>query len=197
MIFETAYLKRLGEKEIFQGKLIQIIHRDFEYHRDGDSGNFTAEIARRPPGVRCLIVKGDKLLLTKEYRAELGGWDYRIPGGKVFDSLRDFLKNVDKDIFPAVEQAVDKEALEEVGIIVKKKKFLHKSVSGASIEWDLYYYEISDFDFSTNGQELEAGEIIVPEWITFDKAKELCLNNGIQEDRSVAVLLRYLYTKTQ
>ena len=49
-----------------------------------------AEIVRRPPGVRLLIVKEGNVLLTKEYRHEADGYDFRLPGGKVFESLRDF-----------------------------------------------------------------------------------------------------------
>ncbi len=41
----------------------------------------------RAPGSRIIIVKDGKMLFTREKRGELGGKvDYRLPGGKVFDT---------------------------------------------------------------------------------------------------------------
>jgi 8-oxo-dGTP pyrophosphatase MutT (NUDIX family) len=51
------------------------------------------EIARRSPGVRLIICDKDKILLSKEFRKELKGYDYRLPGGKVFDTLKEYNKN--------------------------------------------------------------------------------------------------------
>lgn len=49
------------------------------------------EFARRSPGTR-LIILNDKheILITKEYRSELEKFDYRLPGGKVFDTLVEY-----------------------------------------------------------------------------------------------------------
>ncbi len=48
-------------------------------------------MVRRPPGIRALIVNNDnQILLSKEFRYELNDWDYRLSGGKVFESLNDY-----------------------------------------------------------------------------------------------------------
>ncbi|MEI6117757.1 MAG: hypothetical protein WCP92_00380 [bacterium] len=48
------------------------------------------EIAKRSPGVRLIICDGDKILITNEFRKEVNTDDYRLPGGKVFDTLKEY-----------------------------------------------------------------------------------------------------------
>jgi len=35
-----------------------------------------------------------KILLSREYRSELDRYDYRLPGGKVFDTLAEYHDNI-------------------------------------------------------------------------------------------------------
>jgi len=61
------------------------------------------------------------------------------------------------------------------------------------VVWDLFYYEITDYEVSENGPKLEEEEVINGYvWKTFDEIVELCASNQIQEDRTVAVLLTYI-----
>jgi DNA-binding NarL/FixJ family response regulator len=56
------------------------------------------EFARRAPGVRMIISAQDgsgKILLTREYRPSLERYDYRLPGGKVFDSLQELHEHIE------------------------------------------------------------------------------------------------------
>lgn len=190
------YLKKIKEESLFKGRIIEVVSNTMEYCQNGERGTFKAEVARRSPGVRVLIIDkvNQKILLSKEQRPELQDWDYRLPGGKVFDKLDIYLEHIDeeKSIMEFVNKAVVKETEEEAGILVKEKHFLHKSVSGASVTWDLYYFLITDFEFAKDGQKTEKGEIIYPEWKSFNEVMEMCLNGKIQEDRSVAVILKFL-----
>jgi len=61
-----------------------------------DSKTWTLEFARRSPGTRLIIEKGDKIILSREFRHELGSYDYRLPGGKVYDSLDEYNKALQK-----------------------------------------------------------------------------------------------------
>src|ERR1041384_1882054 len=50
------------------------------------------ERAVRPPGVRLILQnEAGEILMTKEFRKEQGKYDYRLPGGKVFDDLESYL----------------------------------------------------------------------------------------------------------
>lgn len=166
----------------YHGKIIEVFE---EPH-----GNKIFEIARRSPGVRALIVSDGKILLSREYRTENKDYDYRLPGGKVFDRLDDFCRHDGEDLLPFAKDAVIKEVFEEVGLIAKNPKLLKISKAGATIEWDLYYFEIKEF--KQDKQHLEEGEDITFAWYTVKEVLGLCKGNKIQEDRSVGVLLNYI-----
>ncbi len=168
----------------YSGKIIEVVQ--FKH------GEKIFEKARRSPGVRALIVSGEKVLLSREYRQEVDGYDFRLPGGKVFDRLDDFKKHLAEDLTDYATEAVVKEVREEVGLLAKNPKLLKVSKAGATVEWDLYYFLISDFEKNKNGQELEDGEDISFGWYSFAEVKDICVSGKMKEDRSVGVLLAYL-----
>lgn len=180
-----------GEQVVYEGKTFEIVRKTMR----GKGKTVTVEMARRSPGVRLIIVRDNKILLTKEYRYELNGYDYRLPGGKVFDSLKEYQEALkgNKDISQCAKDAAKQECEEETGLIAKGVKHMHTSVVGLTIQWDLLYFVVDDF---TQGrQKPEDAEIIHPEWKTFGEARQLCLEGKMSEDRSVAVLLRFLEQK--
>ena len=166
----------------YSGKIIEVIEEQY--------GNKTYEIARRSPGVRALIIYKNKILLSREFRTELNDYDYRLPGGKVFDTLSEYRTYANKDLTEFAKQAVIKECYEEVGLKIKDPQLIKISKAGATIEWDLFYFLIEDF--VKDVQHLEDGEDITFAWYTYDQVQDLCIKNQIQEDRSVAVLLSFL-----
>lgn len=188
------YIKRLGYTQKYRGKLVEVIDREFELLKNGRIEYFKIEIARRPPGVRLLIIKDKKMLLTKEFRSELEDWDFRIAGGKIFETMDEYLLYVDDNekILQKSIDAVKNEGLEETGIVVNNQSLFYKSSSGATMEWDLYYYLIDDFKELEKGNMTEFAEIIYPEWFSFEEVKEMCLDGRIKEDRTIGVLLKYL-----
>ena len=154
-------------------------------------------MVRRPPGVRALILnKNDnqKILLSKEFRYELDKWDYRLPGGKVFDTLDLYKEAIARnDVQKYVEESVAKEVLEEVGLIVKSQKLLKISHDGAGVIWDLFYYEIKAYEESLDGAHLEENEFVEGYvWKSFDEIIKMCIEQKINEERTVGVLLSYI-----
>lgn len=185
-------LQQIGEERIIhKGRIFEVINKDM---KKGDK-TIKFELVKRSPGVRLIIIKNNKILLTKEYRYELKDYDYRLPGGKVFDTLDQYNQGLkENDILEHAKQAAETECIEETGLIPKNIKHIHTSHSGATVIWDLFYFLIDDFETHSQGQNLQIGEIIHPEWIDINKVKQMCINKEIKEDRSVAVLLRYLLT---
>ena len=182
--------KPVGEEEIvYQGKIIEVVRQKMQV---GEK-EIVFELARRSPGTRLIIPTGDgKIFVTKEYRTELKTYDYRLPGGKVFDTLseyNEFLKS-GKDILEAAKAAAVKEAAEEAGLKVNNITHFATSKCGATIEWDLFYFVVGDF--KKTEQNLEHGENIEILEVSLGEAKQICLDGRMQEDRSAAVLLRYL-----
>ena len=181
-------------EEIFaKGKLFELVHI-----KQNDSRVF--EVARRAPGVRLIIhdKQAGKILLTKEYHRELGQWDYRLPGGKVFDSLDEFeaFRANGEDIVEAAKQKAIEEAQQEAGVEIANLDLYKKSVLGATVERDLYVFETTDWRLSVDGQELEVGEKIEADnWVSYDEARNMALNGSMQEERIALILLQWQNVK--
>jgi hypothetical protein len=180
----------MAETITYQGKIVEVV--EFP----SADGKKIFEKARRAPGVRLIIPIGeDSLLLTKEYRQETGGYDFRLPGGKVFDSLEEYNKFLQSgvDILNPATIKAKEEGKEEVGIDVKELDFIYTSILGATMQWDLLYFVVKEY--KRGEQALEQGEDIEVVEITRDEAAEMCLDGRISEERSALVLLRYLTGK--
>lgn len=176
------------EEVLFESRIFEIVNQPMKIGKEIKKWEF----ARRSPGTRLIIVKNKKLLLTKEFRSELKDYDYRLPGGKVFDTLKEYKEALEKkkDILKCATEAAKKECLEETGLKVKNIRYFQTAIAGATVVWDLFYFIVDDFEESS--KKSEDGEVIFPEWKTFEDAKKMCLENKIKEDRSVGVLLRFL-----
>jgi ADP-ribose pyrophosphatase len=160
----------------------------------------TFELALRAPGVRVIIpdVKARKLLLTREYRRELSGYDYRLPGGKVFDSLKEyeaFLSSGTDILNPASTKAIA-ESAEEAGIDVEAVKLFKKSTLGATVQWDLFVFEATGWRERETGQALEPGEVVDEiVWVTYSDVRAKILAGDMQEERIALILLQWLASK--
>ncbi len=189
---ENNIPKPVGPAEVmYSGIIFDIIHQNMQI----DDKTETYEVARRSPGVRIMFVKNGRMLIAKEYREEISGWDYRLPGGKVFDSLREYKEYIDSgdEIIDYALKAVENEGREEAGLVADNIEYFSKSGSGGrTVNWDLYYFVVEKFHLSDGGQMLEPGENITCEWMGFDDVKRLCLDGSIQEDRTVANVLKFI-----
>lgn len=175
----------MNESTVFKGKIGEVIHTS---RKDGR----VFERYRRAPGARLVIVSPDnKILVTKEYRLETNTTDLRLPGGKVRDSVDEYheLLESGQAIVEAAREAAIKEAREEVGLVVRSPELIVKANAGATVEWDLYYFLVTDYDEHPEGQQLEEGEDIETTWVTIDELREAVANGHMNEWRSVGVLL--------
>lgn len=154
--------------------------------------NMTFEKAVRSPGVRIIPYKEEKVLLTKEFRYELNDWDYRLAGGKVVDTLEEYLpiREDENKLNDAIYTAVQREGKEELGLGINSMKLFKKSTCGATVEWDLYYFSTNDFVENENNPD--EGEQIEKLWISKEEAIEMCKDGRISEERSAVVLLNFL-----
>lgn len=182
-----------NEKIVFKGKFFEVVHTPVNI--GGKIADF--ESVRRAPGVRLLIVGGRKILLINEFRRELSGFDWRLPGGKVFDSLEEYRRALGqkKDMLSHAIAAAKKECAEETGLVAKSIRHFYTAQAGLTVKWDMFYFIIDKFE-GGGGQKLEDGEIIQPAWKTFEEAKQMCINGDVKEDRTLGVLLRFLLAKS-
>ncbi len=156
------------------------------------------EVARRAPGVRLIIADkpNKKLLLTREYRWELKTHDYRLPGGKVFDTLEAFdaFRQSGSDIVGPATAKAREEAAEEAGMQVDKVELFKRSMLGATVEWDLYVFEATAWQPHADGQNLQEDEQqgIDVLWIDYDEVRQMILGGQLQEERVALILLQWL-----
>jgi len=160
------------------------------------------EVARRAPGTRLIIhdARQGRVLLTREFRHELGEWDYRLPGGKVFDSLDEYeaFRATGKDIVAAAMAQAKNEALEEAGVEAAELAFVRKSTLGATVEWDLYVFETAVWQLHEDGQQLkedEVQDIAGADFYSYDEVRKMILDGSMKEDRIALILLQWLEGK--
>jgi ADP-ribose pyrophosphatase len=188
------FQRRKGDPTVlYEGQLFRLLKQTIEYSTRRGSGTFDTEIIERPPGVRVIVAREDAILLLREYRHEHGGWDVRLPGGKVFDSLHEYLearKGQDAVLRGAFASA-RRELIEEAGVHATNPRLIYRSRAGATVNWDLLYFCVTE-KVSLGTRDLDAGEVIHVEWTPRAEVRELCQRGEILEDRSAAVLQRYL-----
>jgi 8-oxo-dGTP pyrophosphatase MutT (NUDIX family) len=182
------------EKIVYQGKMIEIVQETVF----SNGKEIVLEKGRRAPGVRLLIeTPNGEFLISKEERHGIGE-DYRLPGGKVFDSLSEYNEFLSKqkspdEILEKAKEAVIREGEEEAGIKPLEMELLSVSHCGGSFDWDLYYFVIKKYEEVE--QKLEEHEKIERIQVSTEKLYELAVSGEMKEDRSVAVVLKYLNKK--
>lgn len=177
------------ESVAYSGKIGEVIHTQLSDGR-------VFERYRRPPGVRVVFVSPEnKILITKEYRHENDGYDLRLPGGKVRDTLEEYrsLLSSNVDMIQASIQAAKKEALEETGLVINHIELLTVANAGATVEWDLYYFIVKDYSPDPRGQQLTHGEDIKVTWLSVNQVREAVRDGNMSEWRSVGVLFGLVF----
>jgi ADP-ribose pyrophosphatase len=180
----------MPESIFASGKIFELVHLP-------QPGGRVFEVARRAPGVRVIIADtaSKKVLLTKEFRKELNDFDFRLPGGKVFDTLKEYeaFRQSGQDMLVPATNKAKAEAAEEAGMVIDDVSFFKKSTLGATVEWDLYVFEATKWHEHHKGQALEDGEQVDDVgWYDFAAAEKMILAGHMQEERIALILLQWL-----
>ncbi len=154
----------------------------------------------RPPGVRLILHDAaGNILITEEFRSSLGRKDFRLPGGKVFDTLDPYLaiRSDGSSMHEAVLKAARLEAKQETGVDdIRDLAIYAKSDAGASVEWDLYY--LTGTIAARSDQELEEDEAvhgIAVHFFSPQEVRAMITDGRISEDRTAGILTRYLASR--
>lgn len=183
--------KTRDEEIVFRGHLVEIVHTP-----NPSDPNKYFEFARRGPGTRLMFVRDGQMLVTREYRHELSAYDLRLPGGKVFDSLAEYEAAIGRGspIVDLAEAGAMREASEEVGLRPSALEFWHRSVCGATVTWDLYFFVCRSWD--AVGAHPEEGEDIEAQWLSFADVRRAALDGSMSEDRAALQVLRFISHET-
>lgn len=179
---------------VYKGELFEVAR---EFVKRKPNGDKIFEYARRPPGVRVLLEHPEvnMYVLTREFRRELGRKDWRLPGGKVFDSLLSYQLAISKGekIENLASIAARSECEEETGFSPGELTLIHKTSPGATFDWTLFYFHATKV--GEVGQRLELGEDIKPHWLAPSQIEQMCYDGSIAEERTAYVLLKHLRTQ--
>jgi 8-oxo-dGTP pyrophosphatase MutT (NUDIX family) len=181
------------ERTLGRGRIFELVDQDYKI------GSVTKrfETARRAPGVRVIVRdSAGRYLLIREYRVELNDYDLRLPGGKVEDHLDVWERRLTEvgDAKALACEAGRRELLEETGIeTVGDLQYVDVARCGATVKWDLYYFEARASGTSFDGSGQESGELIQPLWMTAEDMLTSLLDGNMKEHRSVGVLVPYIW----
>jgi 8-oxo-dGTP pyrophosphatase MutT (NUDIX family) len=141
-----------------------------------DGTVYTAEWVTRTDGVRILAREDTgRLLLTDEYRPELGRRDYRLPGGKV--------ENGNTPLLAAMA-----ELREETGFMASSWVPIANTQAFSMVRYSLYYFEARSLTLAP--VEHDEGEDIEVCWFDLSDAVEMALDGRIGEDLSALQIIR-------
>ena len=122
------------------------------------------------PGVGALILRRSSILLVQRARSPLKGY-WSLPGGLI-------------ETGETIEAALQREVLEETGLIVRPKKMFEifeRIILDAQGRAE-YHYILHDYLCTVVGGELEAGDDAGGvAWVQHDKLKTLQLTEGTLE----------------
>jgi ADP-ribose pyrophosphatase len=157
---------------VFKGKWVTV---EQEMVRMPGGREFLAEWVTRTDGVRVMARRGDEILVTDEYREELGTRDIRLPGGKVEDGRSPL-------------EAAMAELQEETGYRAERWHDLGSSQAFAMVRYRLHYFEARDLTFEPIDHD--EGEDILTRWMRLVEASEMAVDGRIGEDLSALQILR-------
>jgi len=158
---------------VYTGKYFTVEHEEI-VRPDGRS--FIAEWVKRTDGVRIIARdEGGRLLLTDEYRLELGARDFRLPGGKV--------ENGNTPL-----QAAMAELREETGLSASSWTPIVTTQAFSMVRYSLHYFEARDLVLAPVAHDED--EDIEVCWFDLSEAVEMALDRRIGEDLSALQIVR-------
>jgi 8-oxo-dGTP pyrophosphatase MutT (NUDIX family) len=135
-----------------------------------------AEWVSRTDGVRVIARRSDgAVLITNEYRHELGRRDYRLPGGKVEHGCSPL-------------QAAMAELREETGFRALEWLPICTTQAFAMVRYSLHYFEARTL--AHDPVDHDEGEDIHVEWLSLRKAVQMAMDGRIGEDLSAFQIVR-------
>jgi ADP-ribose pyrophosphatase len=162
-----------GLKEVFRGRNFLVRQERVEL---ADGRVEVHEHVWRTDGARIVAIDDrGRVLLTHEFRHELGERDWRIPGGKI-------------DPGESPEEAARREFREEAGFVAGTMRFLWPTTPDSTVRYRRFFFLATDL--TEVGADHEPGEDLTTHWVDLDDACEKALRGEIREEISALALLR-------
>lgn len=160
------------DQVVFEGRHFEVRHE----HVEPEPGHQRIyEYVWRRDGARIIVMDGSKVLLTREYRHELAGHDWRIPGGRVEGN-------------ETPEESARRELAEETGYTARTWQLLWTTAPDSTVRYQRHFF------LATGAEAGEAspdfGEKLTVHWLELSAACTLALDGEVHEEISALALLR-------
>lgn len=115
----------------------------------------------------------------------------------MFDDSASYQKALENGtLWDAIKNQLVNEVQEEADILAKDFRLLKKSVNGLTVEWDIYFFIVDQFQvlesFYSGKEQKSEYEYINHTWLSYSDALKLCVEGKVSEDRSASILMRFL-----
>ena len=166
---------RLGPQEIVYQDRYQQIYRVI-----ADFGDFTKEYFVRDSGQRAgvVVVRGEAVLLVRQYRLLIDDLSWEIPGGKVDDG-------------ETPEVAAVRECLEETGVLCRNLKPLLRFHPGLDSLHNPTHLLSTDEFVEHNGAAINPQETVEHGWVPLIRCTDMIFAHQIVDSFSIVALLAY------
>lgn len=166
--------KTIDSKEIFDGRVIHVIHDKVELE---DGSTSMREVVEHPGGV-CVaaLTENDELLFVRQFRYPYKEVLLELPAGKL-EKGQNPLENGKREL------------LEETGAIGREYMTLGKLYPSPGYCGEIihmYFCKIDRYE----QQKLDEGEFLNVEKIPLKKAVEMVLNNEIPDSKTQTAVLK-------
>lgn len=167
-----ADLNQESYEEVFRGRNFVVRQHSVEVSKGHVEVH---EYVWRTDGTRMIAIDDGRVLLTHEYRHELGEFDWRIPGGKV-------------DPGEPLDGAARREFREEAGYEAAEVRFLWATTPDSTVRYQRHFFLATGLTEVKTAHE--PGEELTVHWIPFDDACKKAIDGEIREEISALALLR-------
>jgi len=170
-----VHTPQIGPRRVVYQDSYQQIYRVI-----ADFGGFTKEYFVRDSGQRAgvVAVRGESVLLVRQYRLLINDLSWEIPGGKVDDG-------------ETPEAAAVRECLEETGVLCRNLKPLlnfHPGLDALHNPTHLFY---TDEIVEQNEAVSNPQEIVAHGWVPLTRCTDMIFTQQIVDSFSIVALLAY------
>lgn len=166
---------QIGRKQVVYENRYQRV-----YCVTADFGSFKKEYFVMETGRRAgvVVMRGESVLLVRQYRLLIGRLSYEIPGGKVDDG-------------ETPETSAVRECLEETGVHCRNLRPLLYFHAGLDTVYNpTYLFHTSEF-VETHREKIHTNEIERHVWIPLTRCIEMVFKKEIVDSFSIIGLLAY------
>ena len=165
-------LEVLEEETVYSGRIFDLkVHKI----RLGSGRVIRREFVEHPGAVAIIAVKGDRILLIKQYRHPVRGWIIEIPAGTLEEG-------------ESSEQCARRELEEETGYRARKLKEVFKAYVAPGYSSELIHFFLAE-ELEEGVSKPEEDEITQVIWLDTRSVLEMISKGEVRDLKTISAVL--------